>query len=122
LSDTDLTRRRLIGVGAAAGAGALLGAGPADAAKKKKHKPKPKKKKASTQPKTKTADFIVVGGGMAGLTAAREIVRAGKTVLVVEARDRVGGRVWNHSLGGGDVSERGGTFVGPTQDHVLNLM
>src|SRR4051794_4032887 len=58
---------------------------------------------------------------MAGLTAAREIVRAGKTVLVVEARDRVGGRVWNHELGGGDISERGGTFVGPTQDHVLQL-
>src|SRR5439155_1525896 len=34
---------------------------------------------------------------------------------------RVGGRVWNHELGGGDVSERGGTFVGPTQDHILAL-
>ncbi len=43
-------------------------------------------------------------------------------MLVLEARDRVGGRVWNHDLGGGDVSERGGTFVGPTQDHVLALM
>jgi monoamine oxidase len=42
-------------------------------------------------------------------------------VIVVEARDRVGGRVWNHDLGGGVVSERGGTFVGPTQDRVLAL-
>src|SRR5213079_1637116 len=31
------------------------------------------------------------------------------------------GRVWNHELTGGDISERGGTFVGPTQDHVLAL-
>jgi monoamine oxidase len=121
LSDTDLTRRRLIGVGAAVGAGALLGTSPADAAKRKPKK-KAKKKPKSTQPKRKTADFIVVGAGMAGLTAARAIVQAGKSVLVVEARDRVGGRVWNHQLGNGDISERGGTFVGPTQDHVLNLM
>jgi monoamine oxidase len=40
---------------------------------------------------------------------------------VLEARDRVGGRVWNHDLGGGKVSERGGTFVGPTQDHLMAL-
>ena len=42
-------------------------------------------------------------------------------MIVLEARDRVGGRVWNHNLGGGVVSERGGTFVGPTQDRVLAL-
>ena len=39
----------------------------------------------------------------------------------LEARDRVGGRVWNHDLGRSHVSERGGTFVGPTQDRVLAL-
>ncbi len=42
-------------------------------------------------------------------------------MIVLEARNRVGGRVWNHDLGGGKVSERGGTFVGPTQDHVMKL-
>ena len=42
-------------------------------------------------------------------------------MIVLEARDRVGGRIWNHDLGGGHVSERGGTFVGPTQGHVLAL-
>jgi monoamine oxidase len=119
LTDSPLTRRRFIGATATAGAGALLGAPGAEAAK---HKRKPSKKKAKPKPKAKSADFIVVGAGLAGLAAAREIVRAGKTVLVVEARDRVGGRVWNHELGGGDVSERGGTFVGPTQDHMLDLM
>jgi monoamine oxidase len=65
---------------------------------------------------------VVVGAGFAGLTAARDIARAGHSVVVVEARNRVGGRVWNHDLGGGAVSERGGTFVGPTQDRVLALV
>ena len=117
MTDSHQTRRRFLGTGAVAGAGALLGAAPgAEAAKRK---PKPKKK--STKPKSRRADYIVVGAGFAGLTAAREIVRAGKSVLVLEARDRVGGRVWNHELGGGEISERGGTFVGPTQDHVVNL-
>jgi monoamine oxidase len=42
-------------------------------------------------------------------------------VIVLEARDRVGGRAWNHVLPGGHVSERGATFVGPTQDRILAL-
>src|SRR5579884_2924805 len=70
---------------------------------------------------TRQADVAVVGAGFAGLTAAREIARAGHSVVVVEARDRVGGRVWNHELGHGVISERGGTFVGPTQDRVIAL-
>jgi monoamine oxidase len=116
MSDSPLTRRRFLGTGATVGAGALLGSGPAaDAARKKA----PASRRA---PRKRTADVIVVGGGFAGLTAARALVKAGKSVYVVEARDRVGGRVWNHELAGGEVSERGGTFVGPTQDHVLKLM
>jgi monoamine oxidase len=64
---------------------------------------------------------IVVGAGLAGLTAARQLVAAGRSVLVVEARDRVGGRTVNASIGAGKVTEMGGQWVGPTQDRVLAL-
>jgi monoamine oxidase len=63
-----------------------------------------------------------VGAGLAGLTAARRLVRAGRSVAVLEARDRVGGRTLNHAIGPGEVIEVGGQWVGPTQDHVLGLM
>ncbi len=67
------------------------------------------------------ADVVIVGAGLAGLTAARNLVATGHRVVVVEARDRVGGRVLNHSLDGGAVAEAGGEFVGPTQDRILAL-
>ncbi len=67
------------------------------------------------------ADVVVVGAGFAGLTTARAIAKAGHSVVVLEARDRVGGRVWNHHLANGVISERGGTFVGPTQTQVIAL-
>ncbi|GHF95017.1 MULTISPECIES: flavin monoamine oxidase family protein [Amycolatopsis] len=67
------------------------------------------------------SDVVVVGAGLAGLTAARELTAAGRDVVVLEARDRVGGRTLNHDLGDGKVVEAGGQFAGPTQDHVLAL-
>lgn len=65
--------------------------------------------------------MIVVGAGLAGLMAARQLVAAGRGVLVIEARDRVGGRTANASIGAGKVTEMGGQWVGPTQDRVLAL-
>jgi monoamine oxidase len=79
---------------------------------------------AAAQPsrvRQRKADVVVIGAGLAGLTAAREIVRAGHSAIVLEARDRVGGRVLNKPIEGGEISERGGTFAGPTQDHILGL-
>jgi monoamine oxidase len=64
------------------------------------------------------AELIVVGAGLAGLAAAREAVASGTSVVVVEARDRVGGRVLNHDIGGAAVIEVGGQWIGPTQDHL----
>lgn len=66
---------------------------------------------------------VVVGSGISGLVAARQVARAGRSVLLVEARRRVGGRVLNHELhtGSGEVIEAGGAFVGPTQDHIRDL-
>jgi monoamine oxidase len=72
-------------------------------------------------PSTADADVVVVGAGLAGLTAARRLVAAGHSVAVLEARDRVGGRTLNHDLGGGKVAEAGGEFVGPTQTRIAAL-
>ncbi|OLT12045.1 monoamine oxidase [Pseudonocardia sp. CNS-139] len=66
-------------------------------------------------------DVVVVGAGLAGLTAARALAAAGRDVVVLEARDRVGGRTLNHDLGDGHVVEAGGQFAGPTQHRVLAL-
>ncbi len=70
---------------------------------------------------TNRRDVLVVGAGLAGLTAARALRADGYSVQVLEARDRVGGRTVEHHLGDGVVVEAGGQFVGPTQDHVLSL-
>jgi len=69
----------------------------------------------------RSADVIVVGAGLAGLTAARAIAAAGRSVLVLEARDRVGGRVLNHPLDISRYAELGGMFTGPTQDRIQAL-
>jgi monoamine oxidase len=116
----DVNRRRFLAGGAATAGGVLLPASVADAAGRRSTRPathKPSKKKP-----TRTVDVVVVGAGLAGLAAGRAVAAAGKSVVVLEARDRVGGRTLNHSLPGTDEPvEIGGEFVGPTQDYTLAL-
>ncbi len=70
---------------------------------------------------SRTADVCIVGAGLAGLAAARQLVRAGRQVVVLEARDRVGGRVWNKTLADGMVISVGGTWLGQRQDRMFAL-
>jgi monoamine oxidase len=65
---------------------------------------------------------VIVGAGLAGLSAARRLRRSGKSFVVLEARDRVGGRTLNHRIGRGEEVEIGGQWVGPTQFRVLELI
>lgn len=67
-------------------------------------------------------DVIVIGAGYAGLTATRELIRAEKKVLLLEARDRVGGRVYTKYLDDDTYIDLGGAWVGPTQDRIYGLI
>src|SRR5690349_10595325 len=102
-SHPRLTRRKLLGTAALGTAATALPGTPAFGASRVR------------------AAVAIVGAGLAGLTAARNLVKAGVSVVVLEARDRVGGRVLNHKLPDGQAIEAGGEFVGPTQDRVVAL-
>jgi monoamine oxidase len=67
------------------------------------------------------ADVCVVGAGYAGLTTARQLQQHGKHVVVLEARDRVGGRVWTQPLADGAPVDRGGAWLGPKHDAIFGL-
>jgi monoamine oxidase len=105
---SGLTRRRLLQVGAAATAATALPGGATAL--------------AASRRKAKRADVAIIGAGFSGLAAARALAAKGHSVVVLEARDRVGGRTQNESIGGGKaIAEVGGEFVGPTQDRILAL-
>jgi monoamine oxidase len=61
-------------------------------------------------------DVIVIGGGFAGVTAAREAAQRGRSVLLLEARDRIGGRTWTAPWAGASI-EYGGAWVHWHQPH-----
>lgn len=64
---------------------------------------------------------IVVGAGLAGLSAAHHLDAAGHEVTVLEARDRIGGRVWSRELPNGAVVEMGAEFILPGNTYVREL-
>ena len=104
---TRVTRRRLLQAGAAGAALAVVD-GPTAA--------------FAAARRTKRADVVVVGAGFSGLAAARRLAAEGRSVIVLEARERVGGRTDNTSIAGGRaIAEIGGEYVGPTQDRILAL-
>jgi monoamine oxidase len=64
-------------------------------------------------------DVVVVGAGLSGLTAAREMRTAGASVVVLEARDRVGGRLLGQRVGEGAVVDLGGEYFGPLGHKII---
>src|SRR5262245_23911776 len=66
-------------------------------------------------------DVCVVGAGYAGLTAARRLTQAGKSVVVLEARERIGGRIWTFQLPDGSPIDRGGGWVANRHEAILQL-
>jgi monoamine oxidase len=69
-----------------------------------------------------SADVVVVGAGIAGLAAARTLAASGLSVVVLEARDRVGGRLDNHQFANGETVDIGGQWLGPGQDRLYRLV
>jgi len=114
--ETRFTRRTLIGTATAGAAAAAL---PRAAQAQSPAQQSTATIASTTVPKT--ADVVVVGAGLAGLTAARAIAKAGRSVAVLEARARVGGRTWNRPVSGGSYIDAGAEFVGPTQDRIKAL-
>jgi monoamine oxidase len=106
---TQVSRRRLLGTGALTAAGAAVSAVAAPATA------------SAALRDAASADVVIVGAGLAGLTAARDLVAAGRSVIVLEARERPGGRVYGLPLGDGTTSEGGAEFIGPTQDRIAAL-
>ncbi len=107
-----LSRRTLL---ATAGVGTLAATVPGRAAAAGPEQTPP------TASETREVDVAIVGAGLTGLTAARQLQRAGRSVHVIEADDRVGGRVWTVDAADGTPVNWGATFVGPKQTRILGL-
>lgn len=70
----------------------------------------------STQPVN--ADVVIVGAGFSGIAAGRELSNLGQKTIIVEGRDRIGGRTWTKESPIGLNLEMGGTWVHPSMAHV----
>jgi len=70
---------------------------------------------------TRQAEVVIVGAGLAGLSAARALTKIGVDGIVLEARDRVGGRTYSRPASDGTILDLGGQWIGPTQDRLAAL-
>ena len=70
---------------------------------------------------THSTTIVIIGAGLAGLTAARSLVSSGLDVIVLEARNRVGGRTYTTTASDGTLLDLGGQWIGPTQHRILSL-
>lgn len=70
---------------------------------------------------TRQTNVVIVGAGLAGLTAARTLVASGVDVVVLEARDRVGGRTYTRKASDGTLIDHGAQWTGPTQERLKAL-
>ncbi|NJK43384.1 MAG: NAD(P)-binding protein [Pleurocapsa sp. SU_196_0] len=68
------------------------------------------------------ADAVIIGAGISGLIAARNLVQAEKSVVVLEASPRVGGRLYTRTLEDGTAFDLGGQWLGPEMWRVTNLV
>lgn len=74
-------------------------------------------------PKTRLkTDVVIVGAGFSGIAAARRLQKSGKKVIVLEARDRIGGRTETKSFVGGMRLDVGGQWIGPYQTRMYELV
>ena len=111
-----LSRRDVLRTGGLIGAGALLAACTGSPKPVSAPTPAP-----SGQP-GEGPRVVVVGAGLAGLTAAYRLHQAGVDTVVHEARDRVGGRCWSsRGWAGGQIGEHGGEFLDTRHVHMLGL-
>ncbi len=66
-------------------------------------------------------DAIIVGGGFSGLAAARIFQKAGRKFILLEARERLGGRTYTKKISPDKYVDLGGQWIGPTQDRMYEL-
>ena len=85
-------------------------------------KPLPARVRDMMRQASDDVDVAIVGAGLAGLAAARELTRAGASCVVLEARDRVGGRTLREEIGDGKYVDVGGQWIGPTQNRLAALV